>query len=115
MDPISNVDRIAILLRQKLLDRARANGPEKSKAGEQSLEAQTNALDAARALATIQNLDDRQRRRALVQGVLVEQFGPDLVNDAQFQQLVERVSSAIEGDEMSSAILSDLIAKLQRS
>ena len=112
MDPISNADRIAALLQQKLRERARADpaGP-KAKAGSSR---PATALEAARALSAIEGIDERQRRRMFVQAILTEQFGTELVNDAQFQQLVARVSQAIEEDETSAMLLSELLTEMRR-
>lgn len=111
MDPISNIDRIAILLRQKLRERAQAAAAERTE--DSAPRHQLGGLEAARAVAAIEGVDDRQRRRAFVQSILVDQFGQDMVNDAPFQQLVARVSRAIEGDDASAALLTRLINDLR--
>lgn len=115
MDPISNVDRITLLLRQRLLDRAKAGSA--SKAGgasgaARSAEAQTgvSALTAAAALGA---LDDRQLGRSLIQSVLCTEFGDDLINDARFQQVVDRVTEALQADEGTSALLARAVADLR--
>ena len=112
MDPISNVDRIAALLQQKLHERSRSMETAKSgKAGGRPGQPLAG-LDGARAIAAVDDIDDRQRRRAFIQHILTEQFDPALVNDAQFQQLVTCVAQAIEDDAGSAAALSHLLAEL---
>jgi hypothetical protein len=113
MGPISNVDRIAILLRQKLLERAKTAGSDKAGNDIEVRRQMAGGFEAVRALVAIEGVDERQRRRAFIQSILCDQFGADLVNDAQFQQLVGRVSQAIEDDEISAALLSRLIIDLR--
>ena len=111
MDPISNADRIAAMLQQKLRERTRSAAPSaKAKPGTTR---QVTPLETARALSAIEGIDERQRRRMFIQTILTEQFGTALVNDAQFQQLIARVSQAIEEDEASATLLSELINDLR--
>lgn len=115
MDPISNVDRIAALLQQKLRERARSSGADRGSRAGRSAERPIGGLDAARAVAAVEGIDDRQRRRAFIQNILTDQFGSALVNDAQFQQLVARVTQAIEEDLDASASLSAILEDLRKT
>jgi hypothetical protein len=107
MDPISNVDRLVLLLRQRLQERERARGP--AKAGRRAAPA-TGGMSAAQALAAIDDVDERHLRRALIQGLLSDQFGSNVINEARFQQIVDRVLGAIEDDDAGRALL-DRISK----
>lgn len=112
MDPISNVDRIAALLQQKLRERSRAADTAKSNKSDDKSGGSLTGLAGARSIAAIDQISDRQRRRTFIQHILTEQFDPGLVNDAQFQQLVTRVTQAIEDDAESAASLSRLLVEL---
>lgn len=111
MEPISNVDRLVLLLRQRLQERERAKGVPKT-AGRKPQG--SGGVEAARALAAIGDVDERHLRRALIQGLLSDQFGQGVVNDAKFQQVVDRVVDAIEGDEHGRALL-DRISQEMRA
>jgi len=111
MEPINNADRLVLLLRQKLTERSKAMA---ARAGEKS-RAQTTAPQTAtgiRALAALDGADERSLRRAVVQNLLADQFEPSLLNDAQFQQIVTRVTDAIEDDGAAAKLLSQVIAEL---
>lgn len=114
MDPISNADRLVLLLRQKLLERSKATAKDrlaKNQKGNVEAPVQPSGLQA---LAAIDGIDERDFRRALIQHLLADQLGPDLVNDAQFQQIVSRVTGAIEEDSDISQLLSRVISDLRR-
>lgn len=101
MDPISNADRLAALLRQRLLDRARAAGSAqaKEKAGQGAV------VDRVYAAGGVEPRDERQLRRTLIQTILADEFGSELLNEAGFHQVVDRVLDAIEGDAAAAALL----------
>lgn len=112
MDPISNVDRLVLILRQRLQERAKASASRadrRERPGEQS----ATGLDNVQAMAAIEGVDDHQLGRALIQSILAENFGPEMLNEAKFQQLVERVTEAIEADEGGASLLSRLVGELR--
>lgn len=109
MDPISNSDRLVHLLRQRLVERARLQ----SGASAPQSNVPRPASDV-RALAAVDWTDERPLRRTIVQALLADQLGPQLVNDAQFQQVVTRVSDAIESDPQAARLLTETIAELRR-
>jgi hypothetical protein len=111
MDPISNVDRLVLLLRQRLEARAKKGA---STAGP-SVQQPNTPMDGVQALAGVDGVDDRQLGRALIQSVLVEQFGQAVMNDAKFQQVVDRVTETLEEDPGGSGLLGRLVAELRAS
>jgi hypothetical protein len=113
MDPISNADRLVLLLRQRLEERAKS-APAARNAGKPSGDAPIGPADV-RALAAIDWTDERPLRRAIVQTLLADQLGPELVNDAQFQQIVSRVSETIEEDPQAAALLTRAISDLRQT
>ena len=115
MDPISNADRLVVLLRQKLLERSKASAS--GRAGgkaKANIEAPSQAA-GVHALAAIEGTDERLLRRAFIQHLLADQLGPALINDAQFQQVVSRVTETIEEDPDAFRLLSRLVAELRPS
>jgi len=117
MDPISNADRLVMLLKQKLQERSKATGTGRSGAkAKANVGAPAPApASAVQALAAIDGADEGIIRRAFIQNLLADQLGPALINDAQFQQIVSRVTEAIEEDPDASQLLSRLISDLRSS
>ncbi|HEX3673455.1 MAG TPA: hypothetical protein VHU87_04215 [Rhizomicrobium sp.] len=111
MDPISNADRLVLLLRQKLQERAKAGAS--ARPGKKAEQPATRS--GIQALAAVEGSDERPLRRALIQNLLADQLGPALLNDAQFQQIVSRVTEAIEDDPGASQLLSRLVSELRPS
>jgi hypothetical protein len=113
MDPVSNADRLVLLLRQKLQERARAgaaaHGGRKERQG---ADASVEPSGLA-ALAAVESADEHTLRRAFIQNLLADQLGPDFLNDAQFQQIVSRVTETIEEDAGASRLLNRLIGELR--
>lgn len=112
MDPISNVDRLVILLRQKLIERSRKVAGEK-RAGK-GLAAGTRPT-AIEALASAENVDEHVLRREVIQSLLADQFGPEIINDAQFQTIISRVTEAIEENAETANLLRRIISGLRQS
>jgi len=64
---------------------------------------------------TLDGTDERSLRRALIQHLLAGQLDPSLMNDAQFQQMVTRVTEAIEDDREASQLMTRVLADLKPS
>jgi hypothetical protein len=111
MDPVSSTDRLIALLRQKLQERAKTSSRGVvARKGEERRPAEPTGIQA---LAAVEGVDERQLRRAFIQNLLADQLGPALVNDGQFQQIVTRVTDAIDEDAAASRLLSRVIADLR--
>lgn len=113
MDPVSNANRIAMMLRARLQERAKSAAAERS--GRRDLPGTADApkKGAVPGAGTIGGLDDRRLKRALVENILADQLGPSLINDARFQQVVDQVADAIEADSEGAALLARTIADLR--
>lgn len=114
MDPISNVDRLVLILRQRLQERAKANAS-RSERRERSEQEPATGLDNVQAMAAVEGVDDRQLGRALIQSILADHFGPEMLNEAKFQQVVDRVTEAIGEDEGGAQLLSRMVGELRTS
>jgi hypothetical protein len=110
MDPISNANRIAMLLRQRLQDRSKSAAPERSGAGGSG---QTMRRGALRNVNVVDQLDDRKLKRALIENILADEFGTELINDARFQQVVSQVTDVLDGDTEGGPLLAEVIADLR--
>lgn len=112
MEPVSNADRLVMLLKQKLEERARAQrGGSRARHGT-TVPAEPTGV---RALAAMDGADERSLRRAVIQNLLADQLDPSLLNDAQFQQVVMRVTDAIEDDRDASALMARVLADLRKA
>src|SRR5215467_3687818 len=110
MEPISNADRLVLLLRQKLQERAKAASVTKPGAKPASNVGSLSESSGVHAPTPIEGADERPFRRAVIQNVLADQLGPALMNDAQVQRVVSRVTDAIEEDPEAAELLSRVIA-----
>lgn len=103
MEPVSNVDRLVLLLRQRLEERDRTRTSQRP--GSTKTTSNDVSKSAVQALAATEGVDDRQFRRAVIQGLLTDRLGTAMMNDAAFQQVVDRVVGAIESDEETRKLL----------
>ncbi len=111
MDPVSNIDRLVLLLRQRLQERTQLVARQ---GGQRTSLTQPAGVDGLQALAALEAVDDRQFRRALIQSILAEQLGGKLINEAKFQQVVDRVAETLGADAESAKLL-DRVASDVRS
>lgn len=111
MEPISPADRLVLILRKKLQERAKAAASGRS-TPKPDVGAPAHATGKL-ALPAIGNADESVFRRTLIQSLLADQLGRDLVNDVQFQQTVSRVTEAIEEDAIASQLLARVVAELR--
>lgn len=115
MDPISNVDGLVLLLRQRLDERARTGATSREE-GQRRTGGQTpDGLSSVQALAAIDGVDERQLRRALVQSLLTDQFGAAMINDAKFQRVVDQVTDSIASDQASTQLMERALVALKAS
>ena len=70
-------------------------------------------METVQALAALGQVDDRQLKRALVQGALAESLGSGLVNDSSFQQMVDRVAETLDRDPDLGPLLARVVADLR--
>lgn len=111
MDPVSNVDRLVRLLRARLQERARAQRTGAPLV--QQPETGPRDVPALQALAASGDVGERPLRRALIEHILADRLDNRLLNDARFQQIVERVTEALEEDQETAALLARVVRDLR--
>lgn len=114
MDPISNVDRLALILRERLRARVGAAGKRQERTPS-SPNSGPRGMAAVNAVAALENADDNQLRRALIQNILADEFGAERINEPKFQQLVARVTSALADEPATSALMEEVLQDLRAS
>ena len=107
--PFPDVDRIVLLLRQRLEERERLQ----TRSDRRRPAKGTPAAGGIGALTAIEGIDEKTLRRAFIQTLLADQLGKGLINDAQFQQVVDRVTDAIDADPSTARLLSRLLGELR--
>lgn len=113
MDPVSNVDTLVLLLRQRLAERSRTTASRTAAAARPARPAAADPLATLQALAAVEGLDERKLARGLIQSLLAEHFGAHLINQPEFQQVVDRVTDTLQGDAQGSELLSRLTRDLR--
>jgi hypothetical protein len=112
MDPISNADRLVRMLRQRLEERAKAQG--KTKIGKPT-PAVSRGPDAVRAIAghlARSGVEGDHLNRAIIEQLLADQFDPALVNEPGFQRIVDQVTATMGADPAVAAIMNAVIVEL---
>ena len=110
MPTVSNIDRLVLILRQKLSDRRRTDtGAPANRPGQRS----ASGIANVRALAAVGEADERSLKRALIQAILVDELDGQAVNDARFQQIVERVTETLEHDTVGATLLDRVLKDLR--
>jgi hypothetical protein len=113
MEPISNTTRLVLLLRQRLLERSANAAGGKARGSSAAPAPRSSALDTSQALAGVDGIDERQLKRALIQDILADQFGTEMLNQAKFQQVVDNVTATLEDDAGASALLANVVSDLR--
>lgn len=112
MTRVGNVDQVLLLLREQLQRSGRARGPAARARARQAEASSQRPLDRARALAALDTLGEEDRRRAVVRGLLAEQFGDAVGNDPALIAIVDQVSRIIgetpEGRELMDRAIAEL-------
>jgi len=111
MEPISNADRIMAILRQRLREKA-ATQPGKGRAAQVQPTPQ-QPVGGLAALAELKGATPAQLRHACIQALLSDQLGEGLLNEAQFQQVVAQVVTALSEDPTAARLLDRVIGDLK--
>lgn len=98
MTRVTGADHVVLLLREKL---ARAARERTERSGAARIgQAGSRPLERLRAMDGLDGLSEDERRRAVVQGLLAEEFGDGIANDAAFHAILDdvmRIIAALPG------------------
>lgn len=112
MTRIGNVDQVLLLLREQL---QRAGKGRQAARKLRTGPVAPRPLDRVRALAAMESLNDDELRRALVRGILTEEFGEGVGNDAALQAIVDDVVRIIGDTQGGPDLIGRAIAQLKES
>ncbi|MBO9714811.1 hypothetical protein [Sphingomonas sp.] len=111
MTRIGNVDQVLLLLREQLhrTDKERSVARTRTVARARS----ERPIDRARALAALDSLGEDEVRRAVVRGLLTEELGEAIGNDAPLQAIVDDVVRIIAETPGGADLMERAIAQLK--
>ncbi len=92
MTRVTGTDQLLMLLRERLTRTARGAAGARSTAVVGALP----PIDRLRLSGAIAAVDDRQRRRAVVHALLLDELGDPVANDADFHRVLDRVMGMID-------------------
>lgn len=105
MTRITNADQVLLLLRNHL-ERAQKQRRKGAKPSASEREkARATPLQRVERLAAADGLPEVEIRKALIAGLLADEFGEAVANEAHFHQLVDDVLAIIEHDAHAGALL----------
>ncbi len=111
MTRITNADQVLMLLRAHLERSAKTRGKgAATDAGR--IEARKGPLDRVQDIAGAQNLSEHDVSRALIAGLLAQEFGEAVASEPRFQELVDNVLKLVAADEEGRALVRDAVAQL---
>jgi hypothetical protein len=113
MDPISNVDRFAVLLRQKLEERAKRQSIRTRGTPEAKPLQGREAIQAVTGRAARSGADKEVLERTLIEQLLVDQFGTALVNEPKFQDIINQVAKMMREDRALRFLIDGAITTLK--
>jgi hypothetical protein len=109
MTRIANAEQVLLLLRAHL-ERAQRADKKRTRARE----GKPGPLQRVQQLANAAGLSEADVTRALIAGLLTEEFGPEFAVEPRFQAMVEDVRQIIDRDEAGRALLKSAVAQLTR-
>jgi hypothetical protein len=109
---IGNVDQVLLLLREQLA----RTGKDRRASGQKAVgrnDPVRRPLDRVRALAAMDSLAEEDLRRAVVRGLLTEEFGEGLSNDPALHAVTDRVIGIIRETPGGPELLQRAIVQLK--
>lgn len=115
MTRIGNVDQVLLLLREQLQRSGTTRGAAAKAGAAQAGAVSARPLDRVRALAALESLEEEELRRAVVRGLLAEQFGEAVGNDPALIAIVDQVGRIIGETPEGRDLMDRALAQLKES
>jgi hypothetical protein len=106
MTRITNAEQVLVLLRAHL-ERAQRSNRKRTQS-----RAKPGPLERVQRLASAEGLSEADVARALIAGLLTEEFGASFAAEPRFQAVVEDVWGMIERDEKARGVMRMALAEL---
>lgn len=113
MTRINHADQVLLLLREQLQRATKGREAGAGKAAQRVEGRVQRPLDRVRALAALDGLADDAMRRAMVRGLLSEEFGDALGNDAAFAAMTDNILRTLETLPGGPELITQAIAQLK--
>lgn len=113
MTRVGNIDQVLLLLREQLQRSGKTRENSRGAGATRAGLAPARPLDRVRALATLDTLGEDDVRRALVRGVLTDELGDGVANDAAFQRIVDDVLRIIGDMPGGTGLIDRAVAQLK--
>ncbi|MEO1045890.1 MAG: hypothetical protein AAFX04_10655 [Pseudomonadota bacterium] len=112
MTRIDQNQQLIALVRQQLerLSKTRKAVRPKTSAGDGS--ADSDRLSALQRLDALKQAAPERLHRALIEGLLLEEFGDGVANDARFQNVVDRVLMLLRSDAETQRLLDRVVDRM---
>lgn len=111
MTRINNADHVLTLLRDHL-ERTRKSRKRDQPIAPRDRHSNQGPVERVLHLARVEALPSTELARALIAGLLTEEFGDAVANDPGFQRMVGDVQRTIEADERGRALMQKAITQL---
>ncbi len=112
MTRIDQNQQLIALVRQQLSQVSRARIARTAKVRNDKSSDSTHDVGKIRKLAAREGISEEEMQRALVQGILIEEFGEGVINDAKFQQIVDRITGLLQADDRAAVLLQQSVQRL---
>ena len=112
MTRITDNQQLIMLVREQLSRVSRSKIAKSNKVKNDGRPVQTAGVSAAKQLAESGEFSVEELQRSVVQGLLTEEFGDGILNDARFQQAIDQIAQIIRDDPESSKLMQDSLRQL---
>lgn len=114
MTRITNTDQVILLLRNQLQRMDKTGKKKVTKPGVKKKEVERTPLRRVSAMNNEDGLSNEEIHRALISGILTEEFGTGFANDPAFQRLIDDVLNAINHSENGKNLLGGAMSQLNK-
>lgn len=115
MTRITNTDQVILLLRNQLQKMDKTGKKKVSRANVKKDDAELTPLRRVSAMNNDEGLSNNEIHRALIGGILTEEFGTGFTNDPAFQKLIDDVLNVISSDAKGKDLLGSAMAQLKKT
>lgn len=113
MTRITNTDQVILLLKNQLQKMDKTGKKKIGKSSVSKKATEKTPLSRVSAMNNDSGLSNEEVHRALIGGILTEEFGTGFANDPAFQKLIDDVLNAITHDTKGKDLLGSAMAQLK--